>query len=307
MSGQRILITGGSGAIGQRLTRQLLSRGDCEVVHLGRGGKPSNARMYHWDPQRKKIDRDALIEVDTIVHLAGAGINGSRWNDKVRREIYASRVDTAHLLIDTLRELPSHSVRKLVSASGVSYYGLDEVDGHAFVESDPPGSDFLARVAKDEEQAIYAADKLGIRTVMIRTGIALMSDHGALSSFAKPVRFFVGAPLGSGRQWVNWIHVDDLVAMYIRAIKDPTMRGAYNAVAPNPVTNRQLMSEIAKTLRRPMWLPAVPGAAVRLIAGDVAEYVLKGGRVSSGAVERAGFEFKFTDVRSALEDLIGKS
>ena len=302
-SPKNILITGGSGAIGRRLTDRLLSLGH-GVTHLGRGGKQSSVKAYRWDPSRKQIDRAALTDVDTIVHLAGAGINQKRWNEEVRREIYSSRVDTARLLVDTLRDMPSHSVRTFVSASGVSYYGLDEPHGGAFVETDRSGPDFLARVANNEEDEVRLAAERGVRTVMVRTGLAFMKDDGALKTFAIPVRLFVGAPLGSGAQWVNWIHVDDLCEVYIRAIEDSTVEGAFNAVAPNPVTNRELTKEIASVLRRPLWLPPVPGFVIELIAGEVAEYVIKGGKVSSDKIESTGFKFRFPKLRTALQDLL---
>src|SRR5690349_4852879 len=299
---KKILITGGSGLIGQRLTTLLTKRGH-EVSHLGRSKKHSAVRTFLWNPEKKAMDDSALDDIDVIVHLAGAGVADKRWNEQRKREILTSRTESTRLLNEALRRR-NNRVRTFVSSSGINYYGLEDLAGHAFVESDPPATDFMAHVSAEWEKEVMRLDA-SIRKVMIRTGVVLSRTGGALEKLAKPIKYFVGAPLGSGEQYVNWIHIDDLCAIYIKAIDDAKMSGAFNGVAPNPVTNRELTREIARVLRRPLWLPPVPGFVVKAIAGGVAEVVLKGGKTSSQKIEDSGFRFRFPNVREALVDLLG--
>ncbi len=296
-----VLISGGSGMIGRRLTTLLLERGH-RVSHLARSHHNSQVKTFLWAPDKGSMDEDALAEADVVVHLAGAGVADERWNERRKALIRSSRVDSARIIIDALRK-DLRKVRTVISASGISYYGLGDPSSEAFTESDPPADDFMARVTIAWEGEIKRLNNPEIRTVMIRTGVVLSRKGGALEKLVTPVKFFVGAPLGSGNQFVNWIHLDDLCRMYVTAIENPRMQGPYNGVAPNPVTNRELTKHIAKALRRPLWLPPVPGFVVKLIAGDVAELVLKGGKVSS-KIENTGFEFQFQTVDAALSDLL---
>lgn len=287
--------------IGQRMTDLLTQKG-YEVSHLGRSKKTKNIRTFIWDPLRSEIEEGAVGDIDVIIHLAGAGVSDKRWNAKWKEEILLSRTQSTRLLNETLAR-EKHQINTFISASGIGYYGLED-KGSEFVESDPPGQDFMARVATAWEEEVDKLDKAGLRIVKIRTGVVLSREGGALKKLADPVKFFVGAPLGSGKQLVNWIHIDDLCRIFIRAIEDPSMQGPYNAVAPQPVTNKTLTVEIARALKKPLWLPSVPGFVVKLIAGDVAEIVLRGGKVSSQKIDRAGFDFQFIDVRAALKDLL---
>ena len=297
---KKILITGGSGMIGSSLTSLLIQKG-YEVSHLGRSRTQRRVRTFLWDPLRNEIEKDALRNIDVIIHLAGAGIADKRWNEERKKEILESRAHGARLIKSTASE-GGHEVRAFISASGINYYGLKDT-GTAFSETDAPGDDFMAGVSRAWEQGADAFGDLGARVVKIRTGVVLSRDSIALDRIATPVKFFVGAPLGSGQQYFNWIHIDDLCGIYLKAIEDPSMQGPYNAVAPNPVTNRELTEEIASILKRPLWLPAVPGFVVRLIAGEVAEIVLEGGKVSADKLKAAGFDFRFATVRRALEDI----
>jgi len=207
-------------------------------------------------------------------------------------------------LCETLSK-EQHRVSVFITASGITYYGLKERET-PFQESDPPADDFLARVAIAWENEVDEAGKKGLRVVKIRAGAVLNPEGGALKKLATPVKFFVGAPLGSGKQFVSWIHLDDLCNIYIKAIEDPSMTGVYNAVAPEPVTNKKLTQEIAKILKRPLWLPPVPGFIVKLIAGEVAEFVLHGGKVSCAKIQKAGFVFRFPTIQEALKDLFAR-
>lgn len=297
---KNVLITGGSGLIGRRLTI-LLTKNGYEVAHLGRTRKTSGVKSFIWDPAQGKIESEALKDIDVVIHLAGAGIADVRWTSRRKREILDSRKQSTRLLNDTLKKQP-HRVATFISASGISYYGLGQTE-RAFVESDPPADDFMARVTVAWEHEADEIVQRGIRVVKLRTGVVLSREGGALKRLETPIKFFVGAPLGTGRQYVNWIHIDDLCSIYLQAIGDASMNGAYNAVAPNPVTNEELTRALARALRRPLWLPSVPAFAVKLVAGEVAELVLRGGKISSKKIESTGFSFRFETAHSAIEAL----
>lgn len=297
---KNILITGGSGMIGTRLTTLLIERGH-RVSHLTRSPGQSSVQVFLWDPAKSFIDEKAFADIDTIIHLAGAGIADKRWNARRKREILLSRTDTMRLLAQTLRRI-RHDVTTVISASGISYYGLKDHQ-RPFIEEDPAGDDFMAKVTVEWEKEADAM-KDQFRVVKIRTGVVLNKDGVAMRKLTMPIKFFVGAPLGSGKQFVNWIHIEDVCRMYIKAVEDQSMEGVFNAVAPDPVTNAELTRELARVLKRPLWLPPVPGFIVRLIAGEVGDVVLKGGRISSRKIQQAGFKFQFDSVRSALEDLL---
>lgn len=286
--------------IGSRLTALLLEKGFM-VSHLGRGTKTEGVRTFFWNPYQKEIEPGVLDDTDVIIHLAGAGIADKRWNEKRKEEILVSRTQTTRFLCEILLK-EKHHVDTFISASGISYYGLED-EGRSFKESDRPAQDFMARVTLAWEEEVDEIRKAGLRVVRIRTGVVLSRSGGALKKLARPVKYFVGAPLGSGEQHVNWIHLDDLCNIYIKAVEDRSMEGAYNGVAPQPVTNRTLTAEIAKVLKRPLWLPPVPGFVVKLIAGGVADVVLKGGKISSEKIEKAGFRFQFPTLQEALKDL----
>lgn len=287
--------------IGTRLTELLLEVGHV-VSHLSRSRRRQRVKTFLWDPERKEIENGALENIDVIIHLAGAGIADKRWDEKRKKEILLSRTQSTGFLYDVLAK-DKHQVSAFISASGISYYGLAE-PLRPFLETDPPGQDFMARVTAAWEKEIDKINGTGLRVVKIRTGVVLSRNGGALEKLAMPVRFFVGAPLGSGQQVVNWIHIDDLCRFYMNAVEESTIHGAYNAVTPHPVTNQVLTEEIARALKRPLWLPSVPAFMVKLMAGEVAQVVLEGGPISSEKIQSTGFKFRFTTIREAVRDLL---
>jgi hypothetical protein len=297
-----ILITGGSGSIGTRLTELLFKKG-YQVAHLGRSVKSSKVKTFLWNPDRNQIDRKAIEGVDVVVHLAGAGIADKRWTERRKYDILRSRTQSARLLIELLNA-ESNQVKTFISASGINYYGLAEPTRGAFEESDPPGDDFMARVCVAWENEVNRIANPDVRRVILRTGPVLTKEGGALEKLVMPVRYYVGAPLGSGNQCFNWIHIDDLCRIYVKVIEDESMSGAYNAVSPHPVSNKELTRAIARALNKPLWLPPVPSFAVRLLAGEVSEVVLKGGKISSARIEDTGFEFRYDEITGALSDLL---
>lgn len=295
----KILITGASGLIGTRLTELLMERGD-EIYHLGRTGKHSSARSFVWNIEQSALDRDALKNVTTIIHLAGAGVAEQRWTKKRKGEIRKSRVQSTRLLYDALRK-NKNIVDTFISASAIGYYGFE--GNEVFTEQSAPGSDFLADVTRQWELAADQLCELGIRVVKLRIGIVLSQRGGALKKMITPIKIFAGAPLGTGDQYLSWIHIDDLCRIFIKAIDDPAMHGAYNAVALKPVTNREMIRAIAKVLHKPLIMPAIPSFVLKIILGEMAEIVVSGNRVSADKILQTGFNFKFPVLEDALKDI----
>jgi hypothetical protein len=262
----KVLISGGTGLIGTALSRLLLNQGH-SVVHLSRSpGSATDFTTYKWDPAAGVLDEKALLGVTAIVHLAGAGIADSRWTERRKKLIIDSRVESANLLLEKVRE---HQIplEVFVSASGINYYGMKTVD-KIFTEDDPPSDDFIGRCCLLWEQA---ADQFAdlCRVVKLRTGVVLSENGGALERIARPIKWGLGAPLGSGEQWVPYIHMADLCRMYLNALENRSYRGVYNAVNGDHVTNADLTRETAAALKKPLWLPNVPSFAIKLAFGEM--------------------------------------
>lgn len=298
---KKILITGASGLVGSRLTEILLERGHT-VTHLGRHRKEGPVKTYVWNIDEALIEPGALTDVDAIIHLAGAGLADKPWTNARKQEILESRIRPTQLLYKNLAD-GNHRVKTFISASAVGYYGADRKD-EVSTEDALPGNDFLATVVVQWEHAADAIEALDIRVVKVRTGIVLSEKGGVLKEIMTPVKFFLGAPLGSGKQYVSWIHLDDLCRLYLYAVENPALHGPYNAAAPAPVTNRQLTQTIARSLHKPLLFPAVPSFALKLFLGEMADLVLGGCWMSSEKIQQAGFTFRFTKVEDAVNDLI---
>lgn len=312
---QNVLITGGSGLIGTRLSEILLEKG-FSVSHLGRkkvakiqakttntNGANSSIKMYHWDIEKGIIDTKALLEADYIIHLAGAGIADENWSDARKKEIIDSRIHSIALIANTLKTI-SHHIKSFISASGIGYYGADTGDEY-ISEQHTAGVDFVADCCIQWEAAADEIQNLGIRTVKLRTGIVLSDKGGALPKLTQPVRWGVGAALGTGKQWQSWIHLDDLCKLYIKSLTDERMTGSYNAVAPHPVTNYELTKLSAKVLKRPFWMPNVPAFTLKLVFGEMAIIVLGGNYILNKRIAlETDFRYQFTEMKGALEDLL---
>lgn len=302
-----VLITGGSGLVGTRLTEILIERG-YTVSHFTRkveeksiGGKP--VKTYLWDIKKGIIDEKALLEADYLVHLAGAGIADENWSEERKKEIIESRTKSIDLIVGKLKVLP-HRLISFASASGIGYYGADSGD-EKISEQHTPGNDFVADCCIQWEAAADKIQALGIRTVKLRTGIVLSEKGGALPRLTQPVRWGVGAALGTGKQWQSWIHLDDLCELFIKSLTDKQMTGTYNAVAPNPVTNHELTKISAQVLNRPFWMPNVPAFALKLVFGEMANVVLGGNFVLNQRIKlETDFDYKFVEVKAALADLL---
>ncbi|MFD2935977.1 TIGR01777 family oxidoreductase [Spirosoma flavum] len=300
---QTVLITGGTGSIGRRLT-QLLQQEGYQVSLLSRSQKSiPDVRVYQWDIKKGHIDPQAIATADHIIHLAGEGIADERWTDKRKDEILTSRTQSTDLLAQALSKNPHH-VKSFIGASAIGYYG-GNTDDRPLTETSQGGSDFLAQVVRAWERSEEQVASLGIRTVKFRIGVVLMPDGGALPKLVQPVRLGAGAPIGSGQQYISWIHLDDLCRLFIRGLSDDSWQGVYNAVAPNPVTNETLTRAIAQVLHRPMLLPNIPAFAIKLLYGEMAIVVIGGNYVLNKRItDETRFTYKYTDLTKALEDLL---
>ncbi len=298
-----MLITGANGLIGSQLTGKLLQKG-CRVSHLGRSVRKGSVPSFQWDPKKGTVDAKAFVGVDTVIHLAGAGIADKRWSPARKLEILDSRIQSTTLLYDFLAS-NQHQVRTVICASAIGYYGFSLGDT-LLHESSPAGGDFLSTVVVKWEEAMDKMNDLDLRLVKIRIGIVLSAKGGALKELTRPVAWGVGAPLGTGRQMVSWIHLDDLCSIFMKAIEDEVMIGPYNATAPNPVSNKELTASIAKAIRRLILLPPIPPFVMRMIVGEMADLVLFGSRVSCRKVQEAGFSFKYPDLPEALKNLLSE-
>jgi uncharacterized protein (TIGR01777 family) len=295
-----ILITGGTGLVGTRLSAVLTAAGH-HVAQVSRTLAPgSRYRTFQWDPAAGTIDPAAVPFAEAVVHLAGANVGEGQWTAARKQELLASRVDGLALLHRELAKA-GHRVRTVISASAIGFYGTT---GDALVTEDtlPVGHDLLADLTQAWEQAAVPLATLGLRVVVPRIGLVLSLAGGALPALAGPVKLGFGAPLGSGQQWLSWIHLDDLCRLVLAMLTDETWQGAYNAVSPNPVTNTAFTTVLAEVLHRPLLLPNIPAFVLRLAMGEQSELVLTGKRVSAAKVLAQGFTFEFPGLREALRE-----
>ncbi len=299
-----VLITGGTGLIGRQLANQLRAKG-YRVTLLSRTPKVhAEFTTYGWNHDTGFLDTCAITEADYIIHMAGANIGEKRWTQKRQQEIVASRVKSGELLYHALKTEPHH-VKAFISASAIGYYGAQTTET-IFTETDSPATDFLGTTCQKWEQVGTQIATLGIRTVLLRTGVVLAPNEGALGKLRIPVALGIGSALGTGRQYVPWIHRDDICGIYLKALEDATMHGAYNAVAPTHTTNYELTKTLANVLHKPFWFPRVPAFALRLLLGDMATLLLEGSRVSCQKISNAGYQFQFPTLEEALKTLLTK-
>lgn len=299
-----VLITGGTGLVGHALTQLLLEKG-YKVIILTRKVKSSDhphLRYATWDIARGTIDVSALQEADHIVHLAGASVSDGRWTAARKKEIVDSRVKSGELICAQLAQ-HENKVRKVISASATGYYG--EYHGQTFTEDAPPADDFLGSTCAAWENSIRKAEDLGKRVIILRTGLVLSFDGGALKEFYQPLRMGFATIMGSGDQWISWIHVQDLARLYFNAIVNDQLDGVYNAVAPNPVINKELVMTLAHVAKGRSFVPVhVPAFALKLALGEMSVEVLKSVKVSAEKIMGTGFMFSYPTVRAAIEQLV---
>ena len=301
--GVKVLITGGTGLIGRHLTSLLLKSG-YEVAHLSRSKDAiPGIPVFLWDLKKDFIEEGALDQVDVIVHLAGADVAEKKWTQERKRILKSSRVETAGMLYRYLIK-NQHQVKSFISASGIAIYGHDTGGIELMEDRKRLGDDFLSTLTKSWEEAADQFSSSDLRVVKLRTGLVLSPDGGALKKLLTPIKFGVGAALGSGEQYMSWIHIYDHIRFIQYAIENPLISGVYNAVAPHPVTNREFMQSLAKNMKKPFFLPNVPGFGLRLYLGEMASMLLGGNKVSSKKIEASGFLFKYPTLKEALNNLL---
>jgi uncharacterized protein (TIGR01777 family) len=297
-----ILITGGSGLLGKELTDALLLQG-YTVCHLSRSpGKNPQVKTFLWDVNKGTIDKDCLNGIDTIIHLAGAGIAEKRWTEERKKLLIESRTRSIGLIYELMKVQPNQ-VKSVISASATGYYS--NRGDETLTEESSPAHDFLGTCCIDWEQEVDKGLQMGLRILKYRTGVVLTKQGGALPQLALPVKLGIGSPLGSGKQWVPWIHHRDVLDMYLHGIENHYLSGVYNMVAPQPATNKELSKAVAKQLHKPFRAPNVPALVIKLIFGEMATVVLGSTKVSAQKIIAAGFQFKYPDVTSALKEIYG--
>lgn len=298
----KILITGASGLVGSHLAPLLLEKGHA-VAHLGRGkGNNSQVTYFRWNPEQNELDTAATEWADLVVNLAGAPVADKRWTEARKKTIIDSRVKGLRLMADAIKKQVKKPVA-LISASAVGIYGIT-TNEKIYSETDLPAADFFGDCCRQWETAADLFEEMQIRTVKLRIGVVLAKDGGALPKLAGPVKWGIGSPLGSGKQWIPWIHIDDLCAMFIKAIEDESLAGAYNAVGSQHTTNRMFVKAIGKTLKRPVFMPAVPAFALKLLLGEMAGIVTEGSRISNEKIRKTGFQFQYEKLEDALNNLL---
>lgn len=302
---KNILISGGSGFVGSHLTNLLIQKG-YSVSILSRSEKQNtdDISYFKWDVSNQTIDEDAVLQADYIVHLAGENIAEKRWTPKRKASIIDSREQSTHLIYSVLRK-NNKKLDAFISASAIGIYGA--IDGEEIcTENTPPANDFLGITCKKWEDSVDFIEKLNIRTVKIRTGLVMGKDEGFLKKLIPIFKYGFGSALGSGKQYMPWIHIDDLCNIYLEAIVNTNMNGAYNAAIDDNTNNTFFSKTLAKVFGYSIWLPNVPAFVIKLAMGEMSKIVLNGRRVSSEKIEKLGFQFQFKSLEAALKNCLTK-
>jgi hypothetical protein len=304
---QTVLITGGTGMIGQALASTFIEKG-YEVIVLTRAEKKST-RLHlsyaQWDIEKQWIDPNAIQAADIIVHLAGESVATKRWTAKRKKQIQDSRTQSGALLVKALKE-NKHQVKTIIAASAIGWYGADTPLSleNGFTETDPVDASYLGKTCALWEQSMQPITSMGIRLVTLRIGIVLNKRGGALAEFIKPAYVGIATILGKGSQIVSWIHQMDLCKMIVFAIENPSMQGVYNAVAPGPVSNEVLVKTVAKKIHKYHLVVKVPEFVLKIMLGEMSIEVLKSANVSSQKIQNVGFEFDYPNINIALTQLL---
>ncbi len=299
----KVLVAGGTGLIGSALASSLVQEGHTVTI-LSRD--PSRVKQNYQGVSWESSDLiQAVSETDAIINLAGESLAGSnpllmRWTEQRKRRIRDSRIKVGAALVEALKEAQAKPIT-LIQASAIGYYG-NSGGGHVD-EASPAGSDFLAQVCLEWEDSTQAAESLGLRRAVIRIGLVLSPQGGLLSVLALPFRFFLGGRLGSGQQFMSWIHINDVVRAMIYILDNPQLQGVFNLTSPEPVTNQAFAQELGSALKRPAWF-AIPNFALKLLLGEAATLALDGRQVLPARLQRTDFRFQFPEIAPALEDLL---
>lgn len=297
----KILITGGSGLVGKAISAELIKQNH-EPLWLSReAGSEGTIKKFKWNVEDSYIDEKAFEGVEHIIHLAGAGIADKRWTKKYKIEIISSRVKSSDLLFEYITR-NNYKIKTLVGGSAIGYYGARQ-SNNVFKENDHPGNDFLADTSVLWEKSYLPFARMGIRNPIIRTGVVLSNKGGAYKKMAPPFKFGLGAALATGRQFIPWIHINDIAGIFTHAVTDNHLDGVYNGVASELVTNKHFSSELAASFAKPFFLPKVPSAALHLAMGESAVMVTEGLKISNQKIKLSGYHFQFETLKEALQQL----
>ncbi|PXY44268.1 TIGR01777 family oxidoreductase [Flavobacterium hydrophilum] len=300
---KNVLLTGGTGFIGKYLTKMLIDNGfSVSVLSRSNRNNTDSVTYYKWDLDRNYIDEKAVLNADFVIHLAGEGIVEKRWTAKRKKAILESRTKPIDLIHSVLQK-NNKSLNAFVSASAIGIYGAETSD-EICTESTPVANDFLGTTCQIWEDAVTKIESLGIKTIKIRTGIVLGRNEGFLKKLLPGFKMGFGTILGSGNQFLPWIHIEDLCAIYLKAIEDEQMKGAYNATVLDNTTNEILSKTLANLFKYSIWLPKVPAFVLKIVLGEMSIAVLTGKRVSSEKIKNEGFKFQFEDLERALSNCI---
>lgn len=296
----KILITGGTGLIGKALVEKLKEKGHTANVLVR--NKTKNENEFFWNYQNKEIEEKAFEDVDSIIHLAGASI-GKRWTNQYKKEIISTRVDSANFLFEKCEALEIH-LKSFISASGINYYGTFTSDKILTENDGVLHQDFLSEVCEKWEDSAQKFEKISERTVVLRTSPVLSEHGGSFEQLKIIADYNLASGIGSGKQFFNWIHLDDMVNMYVFALENPQINGIYNAVADDIRTNREFMRVLAKANNK-FFIPLnVPTFLMKLVLGEMSEMILEGTRVSNKKIKSQGFDFKYSDLDVTLKQLL---
>jgi hypothetical protein len=301
----RIIITGATGLIGKKLANALVNRGDEVIIFTRNTDKaksifPNAMEYVEWNYRRPDLWKSKLEYVDAVIHLAGINLFSKRWDESFKKAVLESREVSTKNLVEAIKSC-AHKPEVFISASGIGYYGNC---GEAILdEKSPNGNDFLSDVCEVWENESRKISEFGIRNVQIRTGLVLSPEDGALKQMIPAFKLFVGGPLGNGKQWSSWLHIDDIVGIYLHAIDNKNLSGAVNASSPNPVRMREFANTLGKVLKRPALFP-VPKFILRLVVGEAGEVVTASQRVSVEKLLKSGYKFRFEKLEDALKNLL---
>ncbi len=303
MEVKTILITGGTGLIGKALAKELKAKGH-RLILLSRGTQPSGDydAAFRWDPKHKRFDTAALDGVTDIIHLAGAGIADKRWTAERKEEIIESRVAPLQAIRDAL-VVRNQQINTLISGSAIGWYGSG-TDNLLHAENEAAARDFMGETCKQWEDSAFAFSDCSQRVATIRTGIVLGNDSGAFPALLRPVKLGLGAPLGTGLQQMPWIHISDIVAVFVEALENTAYSGPINATATENCSNCEFTKTLCKISHRPFWPIGVPSFVLKGLFGEMASVILGGSRISNAKLRAQGFAFKYTNLADAFRDLL---
>lgn len=303
---KKVIITGGTGLLGTYLSKLLQAKGHqvylfTRNIESAKRKSPEAAGYFLWKGNAADYSRE-LTGMDAVIHLAGANVAGRRWNEAYKKEILESRTGSTRALIESMKKLDTRP-ESFICSSAVGYYG--NRGDEELTENSAAADTFLADVCRQWEEEAAKAGELGVRTVSIRTGVVLSVKDGALNKMLLPFKLFAGGPLGNGRQWFPWIHIDDIAGIYMHAIENTGMRGIYNGAAPQPARMKEFAKTLGEVLHRPSLFP-VPEFVIKIVLGEGAGVAMASQRVNADKIVSAGYKFAFPEIKGALVDVIEK-